>query len=412
MLSVNMRLGVRNLVRHKRRTLLTAGAVGFAAMLLVFVVSFQLGTYAGLINFTVRILTGHIQVQAPGYNKQHNIRKVVDQPRKIRKQVLGVKGVENVAFRCRAFSLVSSKDRTYGAMVVGVEPEREALVSTLAKTIRSGKYLEKGDKNAAVIGQIMARNLQVGVGDELVLMGQGRDGSIAAATVNVKGIYSSGQDDYDRSVLQIDMESFQETYFMNGAVHEVVVLCSGLGVVKKDKKAITALVKGDGQKLAVLDWMELSPGLVDSIKMDMSSGGIFYVLLVIIVAFSILNTFIMSVLERTKEFGVMMALGQRPVKIFKMVITESFLLAFGGVVAGALLGALVTLYFQEHGIVMPDSSAIMKQYGLPESLYPQLGLFSLTAGPLLVFVLTMLSAFFPALKVLKLKPVEALRHNT
>jgi putative ABC transport system permease protein len=145
--------------------------------------------------------------------------------------------------------------------------------------------------------------------------------------------------------------------------------------------------------------------------MDLVSGTIFYLILIMVVAFSILNTFLMAIFERTYEFGVMMAMGTRPARLTRLVLTESIGMTLVGVVTGMLLGCLVTAYFMAHGINLGDASEISRQFGIPSVLYPRLTIVSMLAGPTAVFLITLLAALYPAFKIRRLEPVEAMRHT-
>ncbi len=314
------------------------------------------------------------------------------------------------SFRTNAFSLVSSKERTYGAIVTGIDPVREAKVSTLEKLVHQGNYLSAGDTDQALVGKLLAKNLLVGLGDELVVLGQGRDGSIAATMVKVKGIFSSGQDEFDRSTIHIPLKYFQDVYTMYEAVHEVVVLVKSLEYVPEIKRTVAAGIENTNKKghLVVLDWMELMPGLIQAIQMDLVSGFIFYIILIVVVAFSILNTFLMTIFERTREFGVLMALGTTPGRLTKLLLIESTTMTMVGIVIGIIGGSLITWYFQEHGIVISGASELMRQYGLAERMFPQLSVLSVVIGSGAVLVITLLTALYPALRVRRLRPVEAM----
>ncbi|MFB0516448.1 MAG: ABC transporter permease, partial [Candidatus Neomarinimicrobiota bacterium] len=247
-------------------------------------------------------------------------------------------------------------------------------------------------------------------GDELVLLGQGRDGTIAATVVKVKGIYSSGQDEFDRSSMHISLKDFQDVYSMHGAVHEVVVLGRSLDEVSEMKKAVAAGIKKmEKRHHLVVDWMELMPGLIQGIQMDLVGGLIFYFILIVVVAFSILNTFLMCIFERTREFGVIMAIGTSPGRLTKLLLIESTTITMIGIVVGIIAGSLITWYFQVHGIVISGASELLRQYGMPERIFPQLSLLSVSIGPGAVLVITLLTALYPALKVRRLRPVEAMR---
>jgi ABC-type lipoprotein release transport system permease subunit len=409
-MSIDIKMAWRNIWRNPRRSILTICAIAFASLLLVFMLSWQFGSYDTMINSAVRINTGHLQVQAKGYKDKRSIRLVVPDPAAVGRILDRTPGLTAYTFRTSAFSLVTSKERTYGALVTGIDPKREAKVSALENFVRKGNYLSEGDTDQALVGELLAKNLQVGLGDELVVLGQGRDGSIAAAVVKVKGIYSSGQDEFDRSSIHIPLKNFQDVYSMGRSVHEVVAFGKALKDVPAMKDAIAASIRNTDEKdgLVALDWMELMPGLIEAIQMDLVSGFIFYIILIVVVAFSILNTFLMAIFERTREFGVLMAMGTTPGRLTRLLLIESFTMTIVGIGSGIIAGCLVTWYFQVHGIMIPGASEIMKHFGLPERIYPQLSVLSVMIGPAAVLVITLLAALYPALKVQRLRPVEAM----
>jgi ABC-type lipoprotein release transport system permease subunit len=400
----------RNVWRNPRRTILTVCAITFASVLLVFMLSFQFGSYETMINTSVKISTGHLQVQAEKYHEKKSIRFVIPEPQVIADIVDQIPEVAAYTFRGQAFSLISSKNRTYGVVVTGIDPQKEVNVSRLKKLVREGNFLSANDVNQAVVGKLLAKNLRVTIGDELTLLGQGRDGSIAATVVPVKGIFSSGINEFDRSAIQIPLAVFQDTFSMDDAVHEVVVIGKSLSDVPKIKAKIQAALTAlnNDKSLKTLDWQELMPGLRQAIEMDLVSGLIFYGLLIIVVAFSILNTFLMAIFERTREFGVMMAIGTTPRRLTKVLLIESMAMTAIGIIAGILIGMGVTYYFQINGIDFSGGSELLNQFGITGRMYPKLSFLSVSIGPFMVLFFTFIAALYPALKVRRLLPVEAM----
>jgi len=411
-LSIHLKMAWRNIWRNRRRSLLTMLAIAFACALLVFMLSFQFGSYEAMLNSAIKIHTGYFQIQAEGYQEKNDIRRVVPNPEAVARILDGIAQVSAYTFRASAFALASSEDRTYGVAVSGIDPAREGVVSSIKRLIREGEYLSEGDVDQALVGALLAKNLRVGIGDAITLLGQGRDGSVAATVVTVKGIFSSGQDDFDRSAIHIPLDYFREVFFMRGAVHTVVGLTPSLWdlseVVKAAEKRVTAL--NTDRPLVVLDWKELIPGLAQAIMIDIISALIFYMLLILVVAFSILNTFLMAIFERTREFGVLMAMGTTKERLTRLLMAESMIMTVLGIAGGILLGGLVTLYFQKHGISMGDSSELFRQFGISGRIYPRFTPLSAAIGPSLVLVITFLVALYPAFKVRKLRPVEALSY--
>lgn len=410
-MSIDVKMAWRNIWRNPRRTILTICAIAFASLLLVFMLSFQFGSYETMINTSVKIHTGHLQIQADAYQTKKSMRLVVPNPVKIAGILDAMPNIEAYTFRGQAFSLISSNERTYGGVVTGIDPDHEAGVSRLKSLIRQGEFLSSDDMNQALVGKLLAKNLRVKTGDELTVIGQGRDGSIAATVVKVKGIYSSGIDEFDRASIHIPLKTFQEVYTMQGAVHEVVVIADSLRNLDTLKRTIKANLSSLNLKkpLTVLDWNELMPGLRQSIEMDLISGLIFYLLLVLVVAFSILNTFLMAIFERTREFGVLMAIGTTPGRLTKVLLIESMSMTFVGIVAGIIVGSMITVYFQSHGIEISGASELLSQFGITGRMYPKLSLLSAVSGPLAVLIITFFAALYPALKVRRMRPVEAMR---
>ncbi len=402
----------RNLWRNPRRTGLTLGAIAFASLLLIFMLSFQFGSYETMINASVRIQTGHLKVMAEGYHDNRDMRRVVADPSAVATLLENDPNVAAYTFRATAFSLLSSSDRTYGGLVVGIDPKGEARVSNLKSLIREGDYLAAEKRDAALVGRLLTRNLAAGVGDELTVLGQGRDGSVAATVLTVAGIFSSGQDALDRSMIHMPLSYFQEVYFMRGAVHEVVVMADSLWAVPRLKHRLSEkLAELDtGADLVVMDWNDLMPGLMQAIKLDLIGGMIFWGILIIVVAFSILNTFLMAIFERTREFGVLMAIGTRPGRLTRLLLIESVFMTLTGVGLGILLGCLVTLFFQSHGIDLGSANELLRQYGISGRIHPKLSVVTALAGPALICAITLLTALYPALRVRRLTPVEAMRH--
>ena len=161
--------------------------------------------------------------------------------------------------------------------------------------------------------------------------------------------------------------------------------------------------------VTVQDWTKLQPGLKQAIQADLSSSFFMYFLLAILVAFSVLNTQLMSVLERTREFGIVMSLGLKPGRLGRLVMLETFMLGIMGMVLGAIAGSLVTLYTTYNGFHIPGMEEMAVQFNLPTRLYPQVSWLSLTAGPTIILVFTLLAAIYPALRLRWLHPVEAMR---
>lgn len=400
-------LAWRNIWRNPRRSVLTILAIIFASGLLVFMLSFQFGAYEDMIDSSVRLSTGHLQIQPVGYQNRPEMHKVIENPGPLLERVAALDGVDAVTVRSETFALAAGAKRSRGTTVSGVRPEVERRISTLPGQIRKGRYLQDGDKDVAVIGALGAERLQIDIGDECTLIGQGRDGSVAATVVRIVGIFQTGIDEFDRTSMQIPYSDFDSVFSMEGSAHRLVIITKNLA----DNGPVAAAVRGmvEAADLAVLTWDELTPGLRQSIELDLIGGIIMYAILVIVVAFSILNTFFMAIIERTREFGVLMAIGTKPLRLVKIMLLESLAMTCVGLLAGMILGTAVTLFFSYYGIGMGDSSEMLAQYGIADRLYPRLSLLSILIGPAIICVVTSITALIPTLKIVNMRPVAALR---
>lgn len=406
--ALGLRLAWRNLWRNPRRTVLSLSAVAFATMILVFMMALQQGGYGAMIESAISVFTGHLQVQASGYHDNPGLEKSFAGVASLEKRLSDVPGVQAVAARAEAYALVSSPSRTYGAAIVGVEPAKEPALSTVARSVREGRYLESPTAAEAVVGRTLAGNLSLSPGDELTLLGQGSDGSLAVATLEVVGIFESGSRDLDRTTVEIPLKTFQDTFTLGDEAHALVIRTSDVGRATGVARAVRAAL-GDRSDLVVLTWDRLLEGLKEGISLDAAIGWFLYAMLVFVVTFSIFNTFLMALLERTRELGVMLALGTRAGFLGGMVMTESLLLLLLGLAAGLALGAGVCVLGSQHGIAFSSSEELLARWNLPARIYPCLNLFSLTVGPLAVLVVTTAAALFPVLRVRRLRPVDAMK---
>ena len=407
-LGLSFRLAWRNIWRQKRRTWLTALAMIFSNILLVFMISLQFGSYEMMINNTLRMFSGQVQVQREGYQDSQKMRQVVNDIRDLAGNIREMFPAASVAARANAFVLVSSEDRSFGTQLVGVEPDQEPGISSIPGLLTDGRYLDDPDAPEVVIGSVMARNLKVQTGDELTFLGSGRDGSFAAGVLEVVGIFSSGSQDMDRSLAEIPLGYFQEAFAMEAGGHVIALAVDELGAVPAMIGPLKAAI-GDRDGLVALDWEELMPGLKQAIQADMTSAWFMYAVLIVLVAFSVLNTQLMSVLERTREFGVIMALGIKPRRLALLVLLETYLMASLGFLIGMLLGAFVSGYFAQAGFAYPGMDELAAKFNMPPVIYPSFDLLSIMLGPVVVFIFCLFAAIYPALKLYGLRPVDAMR---
>lgn len=407
-MTITLRMAWRNLWRHKRRTWLTVGAMVFSNLILIFSISLQLGSYRMMIDNTLKSYTGHMQIQREGYNEEPKMRSSVDAIIPLANEIRSRLDSNTVAARGVAFAMTSSKERSYGLQIIGVEPAYEPNVSTLPGLINKGSYFSDINAEEIVIGSVLARNLRVDIGDELTLLGSGHDGSFAAGIAIVTGVFESGVAEIDRSMAQLPIGYFQNLFGMDDRGHNIIINAPELSQVPELQHSISAMLPAQ-DKLVVLDWERLQPGLKQAIQADFTSAWFMYGVLIVLVAFSVLNTQLMSVLERTREFGVMMALGVKPVRLGSLVITETVVMSGLGLAIGAVLGVAMTWYLSLVGFSYPGMEEMAVRFNLPERMYPNLSILSIMLGPSIVFLFSLMASIYPAVRLFFLQPVTAMR---
>jgi ABC-type lipoprotein release transport system permease subunit len=334
-----LRLAWRNLWRNRRRTWLTASAIAFITFLLVFLITLQLGAYDLMVESSLRILAGHVQVQREAYLDKPQIRLVIPDARAFGAELRADPAFADtgIAVRAQGFALASSRTRSQGAQVIGVEPSHEPAVSTIPNLVKAGRYLASISAQEAVVATSLAKTLQIEVGDELTLLGSAMDGSIAATILPVVGLFESGVRDLDRLLIEIPLGTFQEVFGTGTGAHLIALRAPEIGRTAELRDALARRLPPESG-LVARDWEQIIPGLRQIIQADWTTAWFTYIALIAVVTFSILNTFLMSVLERTHEFGIMLALGATPRRIGALVLIETALLAGLGLAIGIGLG--------------------------------------------------------------------------
>ncbi len=394
----------RNLWRNRRRTLFTAGSIAFACLLLMFSRSLQLGSYTGMIDAATELFSGHAQVQHEDFLDDPRLRYRINNAWALADRIRAVPGVAQVAPRGQAFALLSVDERGFGAQVMGVLPSAEQAMSTLPAALIEGRYLESGDE--AYIGSTLARNLGAEAGDELVVLGTGPEGGVAALALTIVGIFETGQVELDRALVQVPLPTFQQGFYLDDQVHQLALAVDDIAALDNVAAEIEGLLP---QGLAFRAWQDLMPDVVQAIALDRASNRLFYGILTLVVLFSIVNTFIMTVFERTREFGMLLAIGMRPWRLIGMLQLEALWLALLGSAIASLLAIPMLAWLSQVGIPMANMEDLMGGFAFPSHLKADVSVLQMGVIPLVFIVGCQVSALLPALRLRKLDAVEALR---
>ena len=388
---------------------MSACGIGFALFLVTFGMSFQAGTYDAWIETATGLMSGHAQVQHPAYFDHPEVRYSLAGGSDLASRLEGVPGVVAVAPRAEAFALVSVGERSFGAMVIGVDPVRDAALSDLSGHRVAGEYLPRPD--SAFVGTALATNLGIDVGDEIVVLGSAAEGGVAALVSRVDGLFETGRSEVDRSVLQVGLAAMQSGFELGDAVHRVVIKTRDARAVSGMRPILEAAMPPGGR---LLDWNELLPELEQAIQIDRATAAMIYWLLLIVVAMSVVNAFIMTVFERTREFGMLIAIGMRPNAIVGMLFIEAVCVWAMGTVIGVLLCLLVVVPLSRVGIGIAGIEGVEAMAGelmMPDRLYPALNVNALVESPGWMLLGTLLAALIPGLRVRRMPVVDALREE-
>ncbi|MDG0980818.1 MAG: FtsX-like permease family protein [Halieaceae bacterium] len=388
-------LAWRNLWRHKKRSWLTIGAMVFCNTLLIFLVGLQVGNYRMMIDNTLGVLTGHIQVQTPGYLDSPKLRESMGDSEDLIKEIRATLGTNiKVAPRLAGGALLSSENRSFGAQILGVDPTLEQEFGLLAGTIGQGRWLNSGTE--IVIGETLAKNLQVSVGDELTLLGSGYDGSFAANVLTVVGIFQTSMADMNRGLALIPLAEFQYTFSADNQLNVMAIALPKFGETEDAKARLSTVLAA--KQLVARDWNELVPGLRQAILSDVISAFFIYLVLVVVIVFSVLNTQLMAVLERRREFGTLLALGIAPVQLGRLVFTETLFLGLLGLTIGVAGGLALNYYLSLHGLQFEGMEEMASKFNISARMYPEISWFTTLAGPSLIFCGAIMASVWPVFK--------------
>lgn len=388
----------KNLWRNKRRTILTASAVAFAVLILIFMLSIEYGSYEYTKDYATRIWNGKARIFKEGYFQKESISKSFSVDKGLR-ELLNSASV-SWCKRIDGYGLISFKDKTYGTSISGVEPEKE--VSAIREKIVQGRYI--GGEGQILLGWRLAKNLKVSIGDKVAILVQGRDGSLGAKLFAVAGIFRTGVLELDRGKAIITLKDADEIFSMGGTVTTVAIY-SRAGDFEKRLEFIK---KGLPAGLELIEWQRMMPELLEMIEFDRASAYIMYLILIIIVAFGLLNALYMSTFERRKEIAVLRAVGLTKGEIMSLIIKESFFLALIGTMVGIAISLPVVVYFMKHPIRVGGKMAELYESLLFAPLMPAIFSWKIFAGvAAIVFFFAILMAIFPGIRVTR----EELSHQ-
>ncbi|UCG61013.1 MAG: ABC transporter permease [Candidatus Zixiibacteriota bacterium] len=399
------KVAFRNVLRQKRRTLLTVLTMMGGFALAAISIAWSDGSYNVIIDKFTRTQLGHIQIHGKGYLDRPTLYNTVDNYEDVGNQVEQLEGVVSWAPRVFSAGLASADDKSAGVRIIGIDPRRENETTYFNKKIVKGRPFDPDSSLEVILGEGLAEVLKADIGDEVVVVSQGADGSIANDLYRVVGLLQSGNAMADQTSFYLTLADAQELLVLYGRVHEVAIVIEDL----HDVLMMTDVIEEHlaNPELDVESWQEFAHEFYVAMKADQQGNWIMLVIIVLIVATGVLNTVLMTVLERRREYGVLRAMGVRQFQVVRLVLYEVALMAMGSLIIGFIVSFVVNYWLSIDGFTIPDPIT----YGGVEfsTLYSEINLRSYLIPAVTVIVSALLVSLFPAAKAARTAPARAMR---
>jgi ABC-type lipoprotein release transport system permease subunit len=403
----------RNIWRNPRRTLVIMTAIIIGVWSMIFLSALMRGMSQGMIANGIATLTGHIQIHHKNYRSDPVIDNSIEHPGLIEK-VLQSSLPRNSrwAGRIRVGAVASNARHASGITLVGIDPDKEATLSFIGKAVKKGRYLTAQDTNKILIGRALLEKFETKLGHKLVLMAQDKSGEIASRAFRIVGIFESEMASTEKAFVFVPLEAARQMLGLGAGYSEMTVLLPA----QVDPGEEPTLAAGIDAKLAMSPyranpWQRLLPLLGAYLTLFDGFVYVWFVVVFIAMGFGIVNTTLMAIFERIREFGLMKALGLTPRRIITNVLAESLLLLIMGLMAGNTLGLVSVAAFATRGIDLSFFAAGTEMWGMSRVVIPVVWAADFWTANLVVLLLGLIVSLYPAAKAARFTPVEALAHN-
>lgn len=399
----------RNLWRNRRRSLILLGAVTVSIAGLAFSIGVMNAYKIELEGNTIDYVVGHLQVHAHGYFENPAPKRTFEWDEAYAHALAGMDELTGFSKRVRTFGMANNPRYSTGVEILGVDGAREHSVSLIPSSMVEGAFIQAGDQNQIVIGQALADKFQTKLGRKVVLMFSDVNGEVAANAFRVKGIFRGPHSEFERGYVYIALEDAQRLLAIDNRVSDVV--CRIKRGLSTEAVANSLRQQFPGPTFEVMTWQEMEPVLVQMMALFSQSNFILYFIIFVAMAFVIANSFLMAVMERIKEFGLLKAMGVRPKRLVGEVLLESLYLAAIGNIAGLVIGGLTTYYFDVRGLDLSVFGQGADYFGISSVVHPHLGLVDYLTCGVSGLVVCLLVTLYPALKGARIPIIKALNYN-
>lgn len=410
-------LAWRNLWRHRKRTLITLSSIAVGFGLAVLSIGIGDGSHNSLIRNAIKLGEGHLTVQPRGYLEAPANHKYLVNGLSLSKKLNALNVSGSIEPRISLQVLASTANNSVGVVLEGLSSGSDPRVEMLKSELVKGEWIKANDDRGIVIGAGMASKLKAKLGSKIVVMAGKKGGDSQAQLGRVRGIFKSQVPEMDDYLIFSDLRF--ATRFLEGEGADVakqpitrfaIFLNDPDSLYDWKDKIKTAV---ENEQIIAMDWQEMMPQLVQFIIIDDAGNYVFLLLILIMVIFGVLNTVLMSVLERTREFGLLRALGLSRRNLLTLVFCESFLMGLLAIVVGWLVGGSIHFWFSQHGVdftaMMGEGGNVMMGTFMDPIVYTELSWSRVTQLTTIIFVATLASGIYPAIKAARVTPVEALR---
>jgi len=403
-------LAWRNIVRNAHRSVVTVSAVAIGLMALIFLWSFNDGVHNNMMRNLQEVIVGSVQIHRNHFFRNPSLSKSLQKNAALQGSLQRLQSegaIKALSWRLDTFALAAGADVSEGLVLLGMDAVSEKKTTRLAEKVNQGRFLQAGDQAVCVLGASTAQNLGVKVGDDVIFLAQDRFGGMAADKFKLVGIISSGEIGIDRGLAIVPLNILQDMLEMQGRYTRVV-----LQLDSQHLQAVTEQLKADlqAEDMEVLRWYDMYPMMKQWVELENAFYYIFLGVVLLIVGAGIMNTVLMSMLERVREFGVMMALGCSRLTLAAMVLVESVILGSLGVILGTCVGLALVTWFHSHGIDLSTQLDTVKRFFIDPIIYTEIDSNHLWQTVASVFFAAVLAALVPAWKVSALQPVDAIHH--
>lgn len=396
----------RNIWRNKMRSIVIILSITIGLFAGIAVLALYKGMMKSRVRTVIDAEVGHLQLHDSSFKKDYDPGFVLLNGAEVMKSINSIPGVKLVAPKSITNGMLGTTTGSAGVQINGIVPRLEYEASQLKKKIVEGKEFDSSRKNEIMIGKKLSKRMKLKVGSKLVLTFTDTAGAIVSGAFKVAAIYQSDNAPLDERNVYVNLHDLGSLLTTGTAFHEMVVL------LQSDEKAdeIKNQLQQKFPDLQVETWKEISPETDLLVKTTNQYSYIIMVIIMLALAFGIINTMLMAILERTKEIGMMVALGTSKLKVFLLVLAETFFLTLAGTPIGLLFGWLASSYFNKNGLDLSGMGReMMSSFGFGTMIYPEFPTDKLAGVMLIVIVTAFVSCLFPAIKALRLQPVEALR---